>query len=68
MPYRGFTWNMTWADANRISFLLERYVLSDQSKAYKVDQFLAQDLVAKAHIFMELSPDGTSPTHPTADA
>ena len=68
MAYRGFTWNMTYADANRIAFLLEKYVLDERVTAYKVDQFLAQDLRDKAIIFMELSPDGTSPTHPTADA
>jgi len=67
MPYKGFTWNMTWADANRIMFLLQKYVV-DNDHSYKVDKFLAADLIAKAHIFMELSPDGTSPTHPTADA
>ena len=68
MPYKGFTWNMTYAEARRIKYLLEHYVLAEDRPGYRVDRFLAGDLIAKATIFMELSPDGDTPTHGTADA
>jgi len=68
MPYRGFTWNMTFGDAQTLKHLLEYYVMDEKRPGYKVDRFLAERLIAQCTIFMELSPDGTSPTHATADA
>jgi len=68
MSYRGFTWNMTYADAAQIKRLLEYYVLRPDVPGYNIDRHQAELLVAKALIFMELSPDGTTPRSATADS
>jgi len=68
VPYRGFTWNLTYSDARQIAELLERYVMSEsQPFRAKIDRKIASDLIVKAYIFMELSPDGATPTHGPAD-
>jgi len=73
VTYKGFTWNLTYGEAQTIAMLLERHVLYDEYRATpafrgKIDRKLATALIVKAHIFMELNPDGATTTHGTADA
>jgi len=66
MVYRGFTWNCTAGEAAQIGMLLQRIV--DEKPMMKVDRRLAQSYVLSIDHFLEVSPDGTSPTHARADA
>jgi len=71
VSYKGFTWNLTYGEAQTLAMLLERHVLYDEYRTPfrgKIDRRLATALIVKAHIFMELNPDGATTTHGTADA
>jgi len=68
MVYKGFTWNCGYGRAAQLARLLETYILVDAQFYYESDRRLAQAILAELLTFMEVSPDGCSPTHGTADA
>jgi len=66
VSYRGFTWNLTESDARQIQDQLERYLAG--KPIHKIDEKIISDIVSKCKIFRELSPDGATPSHASADA
>jgi len=66
MPYRGFTWNLTAGEAETIQDLMWRIV--NDRPMLKVDHFLADKIYQKATLFLEVSPDGSTPSHAPADS
>jgi len=66
MSYRGFTWNMTASEAANLSRILSEFLRRED--VHKWDRIIAEHLRAKATIFLELTPDGTSPAHARSDA
>jgi len=68
MAYKGFTWSVCYGDMASLKDLLERYVIDDPKFHYRIDRRAAALLIAKMELCMEVTPDGCSPTHGTADA
>jgi len=66
VSYRGFTWNMTAGDAEMLRILLCRYRAGHRPLA--VDESLIEMFLIRIELFLEVSPDGSTPTHATADA
>jgi len=66
MPYKGFTWNVTAGDAELIMLLLVRY--RSGKKICGIDDRLSERYIHVIMEFLEVSPDGSTPTHATADA
>ena len=66
MPYKGFTWNMTAGDAEMLRILLCRY--RSGLRPLAVDESLIEMFLIRIELFLEVSPDGSTPTHATADA
>jgi len=66
VSYRGFTWNMTAGEADLLRMLLLRYRQGLAPLA--VDASMIEMFLIKIELFMEVSPDGPTPTHACADA
>ena len=66
MPYKGFTCNLLAGDAELIMLLLIRYRTGRPVTG--IDDRLAERYIHMLMEFLEVSPDGSTPTHATADA
>jgi len=66
MAYKGFTWNTTAGGAEMLLHQLKRY--RDGKPLYKIDTHIVGLYIESLERFLEVSPDGSSPTHGTADA
>jgi len=68
MSYSGFTWNLTAGEARQVRDLLDYYCLERPAFMYRVDAQTAERYIRRLDFFLEVSPDGATPTHGTADA
>jgi len=66
MSYRGFTWNLTATEMAHVQRILAEHMRCDT--CFKWDAVIADHLLKKIEMVLEVSPDGTSPTHARADA
>jgi len=66
MAYKGFTLSLTAGEVQQLSDLLARIVAEKQM--FKVDRHIASFHVERFERWLEVTPDGATPTHGTADA
>jgi len=66
MAYKGFTWNCAAGDCEALLALMIR--IRDDKTMFKVDRHLASYYISSLERFLEVTPDGSTPTHGTADA
>jgi hypothetical protein len=66
MVYRGFTCNLTAGDCELLVLLLTRYRAGRQPSG--VDDRLAEKFQIFLSQFLEVTTDGSTPTHAVADA
>jgi len=68
MSYSGFTWNLTAGEAAQIRELLSRYCVERPAYMYRIDAQTAERYIRRLDFFLEVSPDGATTTHGSADA
>jgi len=66
MVYRGFTWNLTSTEMANVARILA--VHQRCNECHRWDAEISDHLLKKIEMVMEVSPDGTSPTHGRADS
>jgi len=66
MSYRGFTWNLTFTEFANLARILAAHQRCEECRRW--DAVISDHLLQKIEMIMEVSPDGTSPTHGPADA
>jgi len=66
MAFRGFTWNLTASEAANVARILALHQRCEE--CHRWDAEVSDALLKRIEMFMEVSPDGSSPTHAHADA